>query len=186
MARVKKADKNKSEKIKAIKAVFSGEGVLSNSKEAANLYGTSRFGEILEGKVHYSLVEALYLVQKGKMNVHVKSRKLSFQKFMNLCLEIDNRIQTKFLVFRDMRNRGYIVKTALKFGAEFRVYNKGVKPGEDHALWILYPVHENNSLTWHDFSAKNRVAHSTKKNLLIGIVDEEGDVTYYQVSWIKP
>jgi len=37
-----------------------------------------------------------------------------------------------------------------------------------------------------DFSAKNRVAHSTKKNLLIGIVDEENDVTYYEISWVKP
>ena len=85
-----------------------------------------------------------------------------------------------------MRNRGFIVQPALKFGAEFRVYARGVKPGQDHAKWILYPVSENSSLTWHDFSAKNRVAHSTKKNLLIGIVDEEQDVTYYEIRWIKP
>ncbi|MBU1252016.1 MAG: tRNA-intron lyase, partial [Nanoarchaeota archaeon] len=38
----------------------------------------------------------------------------------------------------------------------------------------------------HDFSAKNRVAHSTKKNLLLAIVDEEGDVSYYEVRWVKP
>ena len=85
-----------------------------------------------------------------------------------------------------MRNRGFIVKTALKFGADFRVYDRGVKPGEDHARWILYPVFETSSLTWHDFSAKNRVAHSTKKNLLMGVVDEEEDVTYYEIRWIKP
>jgi tRNA-intron endonuclease len=41
-------------------------------------------------------------------------------------------------------------------------------------------------MTWHDFSAKNRIAHSTKKNLLIAIVDEEGDVSYYEVSWKRP
>ena len=74
----------------------------------------------------------------------------------------------------------------MKFGAEFRVYDKGIKPGQDHARWILYPVKESEILTWHDFSAKNRVAHSTRKNLLIGIVDEERDITYYEISWIKP
>ena len=47
-------------------------------------------------------------------------------------------------------------------------------------------VKESDTLTWHDFSAKNRVAHSTKKNLLIGIVDEEGDCTFYEVGWVKP
>ena len=85
-----------------------------------------------------------------------------------------------------MRDRGYIVKTALKFGADFRIYDRGVKPGEDHAKWIVYPVHESESLTWYEFAAKNRVAHSTKKKLLIGIVDDEGDVTYYEIKWIRP
>ena len=79
-----------------------------------------------------------------------------------------------------------LTKTALKFGADFRVYDRGIKPGEDHAKWVVYPVHEGETLTWHDFSAKNRVAHSTKKRLLIGVVDDEGDVTYYVVKWMKP
>ena len=34
--------------------------------------------------------------------------------------------------------------------------------------------------------AKNRVAHSTKKNLLIAIVDEEAKVSYYEIRWIQP
>ena len=87
---------------------------------------------------------------------------------------------------RDRGSRGYIVKTALKFGADFRVYDRGVKPGEDHARWVVYPVHEGSVLTWYEFAAKNRVAHSTKKRLMLGIVDDEGDVTYYEVRWMRP
>ena len=74
------------------------------------------------------------------------------------------------------------MKTALKFGAEFRVYEKR----KNHSKWILFPVSENKSITWQDFSAKNRVAHSTKKNLLIAIVDEETKVSYYEIRWIQP
>lgn len=95
-------------------------------------------------------------------------------------------IWIRFVVFKDLRNRGYIVKTALKFGADFRVYERGVKPGEDHAKWIVYPVTEGSEITWYEFAAKNRVAHSTKKRLLIAIVDEEGDVTYYEIRWTRP
>ena len=78
------------------------------------------------------------------------------------------------------------MKTALKFGADFRVYDRGIKPGEDHAKWIVYPVNETSYLTWYEFAAKNRVAHSTKKRLLIAIVDEEGSVTYYEIRWVRP
>jgi tRNA-intron endonuclease len=85
-----------------------------------------------------------------------------------------------------MRARGYVVKTALKFGADFRVYDRGIKPGQAHAKWILYPVNEGDVMTWYEFAAKNRVAHSTRKNLLIGIVDSESDVTYYEVNWLRP
>ena len=89
-------------------------------------------------------------------------------------------------MFKDLRDKGYLLKTALKFGADFRVYDKGHKPGKEHAKWILYPVSESQEMTWHDFSAKNRVAHSTKKNLLIAVVDSEGDITYYEIAWRRP
>ena len=183
----KQAPQNKEkEKFKAIKAILIGESVSSNTKEAMNLYGSQRFGEISESKIIYSLPEALYLAERKRITVYEKSKKLTFQKLMEKAIEIDVKIGTKFPVFRDLRNRGYVVKTALKFGAEFRVYDKGIHPGQDHAKWILYPVRESESLTWHDFSAKNRVAHSTKKNLLIAIVDEEGEITYYQIEWTRP
>jgi len=183
----KKEQAEKTEgKAKMIKAVFTGESVSSNTKEAINLYGKSRFGEMVEGKVQYSLAEALFLQEQGKLNVYEKGKKLSQKKFLEKLKKLDTKIETKYIVFKDLRKRGYIVKTALKFGAEFRIYEKGKFPGEEHAKWILYPVRETDTLTWHDFSAKNRVAHSTKKRLLIAVVDEENDVTYYEVAWTRP
>ena len=92
----------------------------------------------------------------------------------------------RYAVFKDLRERGYVVKTALKFGADFRVYDRGVKPGEDHARWVVYPVSEGSTLTWHEFAAKNRVAHSTKKKLLLAVVDNEGDVSYWESGWLRP
>ena len=180
-----KKEKNTSSKA-AIKAVLSGERVFSNSQEAFSLYEQSRFGEPVEGKIYYSLVEALYLLEKGKLALQSGKKKLAFDAFMGKAEEVEKNFHVRFVVYRDMRNRGYIVKTALKFGADFRIYERGVKPGEEHAKWILYPVYESSGLTWHEFAAKNRVAHSTKKRLLIGIVDDENDVTYYEVGWRKP
>ena len=160
--------------------------IFSNSNLAFSLYEKSRFGEKKRNKVEYSFAEAIYLLRKKKIEIFSGKNKLGEIALIKKAKKQDKRISIKLPVFTDLRNKGYIVKTALKFGAEFRVYDKGVKPGEDHAKWILYPVKESESHSWYDFAAKNRVAHSAKKNLLIGIVDEEEDVTYYEVSWLKP
>jgi tRNA-intron endonuclease, archaea type len=172
-----------------IKAVFANERVLVEScDETRELYNQSRYGTFLEGgKLQLSLLEALYLLEKNKIEIFLsKNKAMDFEQFLKKATKLEPNFWIRYCVFKDMRNRGYIIKTALKFGADFRVYDRGVKPGEDHARWIIYPVHEGATLTWYEFAAKNRVAHSTKKRLMIGIVDDEGDVTYYEIKWLKP
>lgn len=177
----------KSEKF--VEALFVGERVIAeNSDMSRELYDKGRFGYPLpDGKFQLSLVEAFYLLKKGKVNIKdYRGKVLNDRLFLRRAKKYDLKFWVRYSVFNDLRNRGYIVKTALKFGADFRVYPRGVKPGEDHAKWIVYPVHESEVLTWYDFAAKNRVAHSTRKKLLMAIVDEEGDVTYYEIRWLKP
>lgn len=168
-------------------AVFSEKHVIAPNEGAArSMYDKSRFGSLVENKIQYSLHEALYLLEKGKLDVLDNKKKMSAEDFIRKASKSEPGFSIRYAVFKDLRSRGYIVKTALKFGADFRVYDRGIKPGEDHAKWIVYPVHEGESLTWYEFSAKNRVAHSTKKRLLLGIVDDETAVTYYECKWIRP
>jgi len=169
-----------------IKAYILGERVSSNSSDAYSLYEKSSFGEKKDGKIIYSPTEALFLAEKNKMDIFSNNKKLSHEELIKKFKKIDKKIQTKYPVFKDLREKGYVVKTALKFGAEFRVYEKGARVGEKHSKWIVFTDYESKTFSWQEFSSKNRVAHSTKKNLLIAIVDEEGDITYYEVRWIKP
>lgn len=169
-----------------IKSYIIGEIVSTNSSRAYSLYEKSSFGKKREDKIIYSPTETLFLVEKNKIEVLSKNKKLSSEELMRKFKRIDKKIQIKYPVFKDLREKGYVVKTALKFGAEFRVYEKGKKIGESHSKWIVFTDYESKGLTWQEFSSKNRVAHSTKKNLLLAIVDEEGDITYYEVKWIKP
>jgi tRNA-intron endonuclease len=172
-----------------IKAELSDDNVITeNSDEARNLFRQGVYGSELEdGRVQLSLIESMYLLEKKKLDViDGRGKDVNKDAFLKRARKLEGNFKTRFAVYRDIRDRGYIIKTALKFGADFRVYERGVKPGEDHAKWIIYPVRETDSLTWYDFAAKNRVAHSTKKRLLIGIVDEENDVTYYEIRWVRP
>jgi len=170
-----------------IKASLISEKIVSNTAEAQSLFAINRFGEKAGEKILYSLFEALYLIHDKKMELYdFRGKKLSMPEILGKFERIDKKFHTKYFVFKDLRKKGYVIKTALKFGAEFRVYEKGKKINEEHAKWILFPVSENQTMTWQDFSAKNRVAHSTKKNLLIAVVDDEGDVSYYEVKWSRP
>jgi len=184
---LKSSEKNTEVKEEKIKAVFATERVITEAVGTAKeLYDKSRYGEIVSNKIHYSLHEALYLFERGKMDIYDGKKLLGLDNFVKKARKVEPTFWVRYSVFRDLRNRGYIVKTALKFGADFRVYERGIKPGEDHAKWIVYPVHEGGSMTWYEFASKNRVAHSTRKRLLLGIVDDEGSVTYYECKWVRP
>lgn len=173
----------------AIKTLFARERILTApSVEVKELFEQGRYGSLQHGnRLQLSLLEGLYLLEKERIEVYDGRKKLlEYEDFLARAKRFEKNFWIRYTVYRDLRERGYIVKTALKFGADFRVYDRGVKPGEDHAKWIVYPVFEGESLTWYEFSAKNRVAHSTKKRLLIAAVDDEADVTYWEVKWIRP
>jgi tRNA-intron endonuclease, archaea type len=152
-------------------------------------YDRSNFGEIHGVKtkrIELGLPEALYLMERDKLVVFSGKTKLDLEKFVRNARKAEKHFWTRYRVYRELRTRGYTLKTALKFGADFRVYRRGVKMGEDHAKWVLFCTAESDSLTWRQFSAMNRVANSTRKHLLVGVVDDDGDVTYYEIRWKKP
>lgn len=185
----KEASKEKEEKTQTIRADFVGDKVLTEISDASReLYNQSRYGSLLDnGKLQLSLIEALYLMEKNTIEIYKsKNKKIGFDEFSKKAKKQEPNFWIRYCVFRDIRNRGYIIKTALKFGADFRVYDRGVKPGEDHAKWIVYPVYEGSTLTWYEFAAKNRVAHSTRKRLLLAVVDEESSVSYWETRWLRP
>ena len=145
------------------------------------------FGELKDNKLFLSLYEANFLLFKKKISIILsKDKKMNSIEFYKKCSKLDKNFFVKSVVYNDLRSRGYTIKTALKYGAEFRVYDKGITPGKDHAKWIIFPVSEKEKFSWYEFSAKNRVAHSTRKKLLIAVVDEEQTPTYYEINWLKP
>src|SRR3989338_7975110 len=186
LAEAKQEEKKSKEPIKVY--LSQERAITENTDAARELYNQSRYGRLLaDGRVQLALTEATYLLERARIILlDGRGRAVKAEQFLKKASKLHKNFWARYSVFKDIRDRGYIIKTALKFGADFRVYDRGVKPGEDHAKWIVYPVHESGHLTWYEFAAKNRVAHSTKKRLLIGVVDDEGDVSYWEVRWMRP
>lgn len=154
-----------------------GKSFYSNKNEAIKLANESFLGELKSGKVIYNIYEVLYLLEKKYAQLLKGKKPLNFEKLIN-SLNHNN-----YLVFRDLRNKGHIVKEGLKFGSDFRVYEKGKKPGKDHASYLLLIVDSNKKMDLKDFAAKSRIANTTNKKLLLAIIDSEEDFNYYEVGW---
>lgn len=157
-----------------------GNSFSSNTKEAVDLASTSYIGEIKNGKVIYSLFEVLYLLEKNKAQLlDSKEKNIPFKELMSK----NEKHQEIYLTFKDLRDKGHILKEGLKFGTDFRVYKKGDKPGKDHAKYLLYAISQSSKINLKEIASKSRVAHSTNKTLLLAIIDAEEDINYYEIKW---
>ena len=145
------------------------------------------YGKESDGGLDLSFVESLYLVKKSRLEVRKGKTKLSFNKLLVQALKLDKRIHEKYIVYKDMRDRGLVVKTGFKFGCDFRVYGRGVKvkkgpkTAAEHTKWVVYTVPEDYTCSFQELSRAVRLAHSIRAEMLWAIVDSENNVTYYSV-----
>ena len=52
--------------------------------------------------------ETLYLLYTKKLCLKKSKKEIDFDSFMNICQNEDPEILTKFLIYRDLRTRGYV------------------------------------------------------------------------------
>ncbi|MBS3075472.1 tRNA-intron lyase [Candidatus Pacearchaeota archaeon] len=154
--------------------------LFSSSQKAFTLENVKKLGEKRDNQIVYSEFEALYLVETYNAQIIKNNKILSNHEIIKLFSK-EKSFLTKYYVFKELRKKGYIVKAGLKFGGDFRVYEKN----NPHAKYICYPF-SSEKIDIKDLISKTRVAHSTGKKLLLAFVDKEDDVLFYEIDWIKP
>jgi tRNA-intron endonuclease len=97
-----------------IKAYLLKETVSSNDSLAFSIQDKNLFGERSNDKIIYSLPEALFLLEKNKIEIFSKNKKLTKQELIDKFSKIDKRFQIRYSVFKDLREKGYIVKTKIR------------------------------------------------------------------------
>ena len=151
------------------------------SKRPIALHEKSKFGKI---EVILSLIEACYLLEKGRLDIYEDDVECSLGYLIDLLKE--QELYGKYVVYRDLKDRGFVIKTGFKYGSEFRLYNRGRGPGEEHSDYLVKIIFENYNIDALDFASYVRVSHGVNKKLLLAIVDEDFDITYYNVEWTRP
>jgi len=128
-----------------------------------------------------SLAEALYLLENGRLRIFREDGSLVADSELREIAEREYRLfNDLYLVYKDLRDKGYVVKPGMKFGADFAVYQYG--PGIDHAPFIVHVVPSNAKLDPIEIVRAGRLSHTVKKKFVIATISG-GKVNYYVFSW---
>ena len=128
-------------------------------------------------------VEGLYLLNKKKVTVNdINGSKITFTDLMDrLSREIEG-FEAKYSVYRELREKGYVVTPGIKYGCDFAVYEHG--PGLDHAPYVMQIHGSDESLDAAEIVKSGLLAATVRKSF-IKAVEIEGDIRFLEFNWWK-
>jgi len=139
--------------------------------------------------------EVLYLMYSNKLTLskprgrtskridHVET--IPFTDYVTFALTRDDNAWTRFLIFRDLRSRGYVVREGFGFPIDFRVYERG-DYGNKAAKYIVFGLNEGKTMTAHELKKNVDQMSTMGKEAVVAVVERRGEVIYYKVGKWRP
>lgn len=126
--------------------------------------------------------EALYLAHAGKLQLKDKAGKdVSFEKMAEITQTQARDAWTKFIIYRDLRSRGYVVREGFGFGTDLRVYERGDYP-KKAAQYVVFALDEGIEKGIDDLQRSVKEMAKMGKEAIIAVIERRGEVIYYKVS----
>ena len=173
---------------KIMKAILRDKTVLVSSSEDINELAQRGYGTKEDKKLQLTLVEALFLVSKGIIQVETAvkktSRPLSFQQLLTHYRTFDDNAWAKYLIYRDLRSRGYVTREGFGLGIDFRAYERG-EYGIATAKYLVCGMQEGQPVKLEELTRTLKHAQSQKKELVIAVLNRRGETVYYALSTLN-
>jgi tRNA-intron endonuclease len=172
------------EEIEPVEIVFSdGKGYVdkdnSDKISQQGFYGT----RLDDGRLELIPVEILHLLERRRIVAKTPDGAVVAADYVvNSLLSASPSLWTDYLVFRDLRSRGYAVRQGFGAGLGFRVYARGDKPGTANANQLVYVLREGAPISLHDLDMVTEAALAARKKLVFALVDQNGEVNFYRVA----
>ena len=126
--------------------------------------------------------EALYLVYGKKMLLRDgRGNDVGFERLAELAQKKSGDSWTKFVIYRDLRSRGYIVREGFGFGTDLRVYERGDYPKKP-AKYVVFALDEGIEKGMADLQKSVKEMAKMGKEAIIAVIERRGEVIYYKVS----
>ncbi|MFW9830545.1 MAG: tRNA-intron lyase [Candidatus Thorarchaeota archaeon] len=151
---------------------------------AAVLYEAGYYGTMkAQGQLDLEPEEVLLLARRQRIQVSdTKGNELEFSDLLEQLAEGRPGLWTRFLVYSDLRSRGYVVRTGYGKGLLFRVYPRGAKLNEATAKYFVCAISEGTPLNVAELDSFSKQAKRNRKKLMLAVLDRQGETTYYLVS----
>ena len=141
------------------------------------------FGEIEKNFLILESFETLYLLYTKRLILKKNKKQIDFDYYLGLCQKTDSEILTKFLIYRDLRSRGYVVKDGFGFGSDFRVYERGHYK-QKGAKFLIFGLNEGQQEKMGKLQKKIKEITQMGKEPIIAVIERRGEVIYYKINQI--
>lgn len=164
-----------------------GDSITADTTDQSMTYLGRGYGEKDEdtGKIILHPCEALYLLERQRIHVTTENNQtVNFNQLVKTLKKINPTIWTDYVVFRDLRKRGYVVKEGFGPDFRFRVFERGCYE-TDTAKFLVMPVVEGKNVDVETLRHLLAVCRGLKKKLILSVVDRRNEVVYYLSSLVE-
>jgi tRNA-intron endonuclease len=155
--------------------------VVADPSEAGTVYGHGYFGTVDAGRLSLDRFESVYLLEMGRLEVvDERGAAVDWSELFRAATRAEAGFAVRYVVYRDLRQRGYVVRASPP-PVSFAVLPRGgVLHKTPSKFWVEALTERLPFDLAKIFDLADR-AQGAKKSLLLALVDEESDLTYYRV-----
>lgn len=140
------------------------------------IYDTGFFGRPKDDYLELTLIESVYLHYKGRITVELDGKNLDIEDLIYKSSRRMDNFEVKYIVYKDLRERGYYIKPGV---TDFRVYPRGGRPGSTPSKYFVQALSERQILPLPQLIRQVETTDNLKKEMILAVVDEESDITFY-------
>jgi tRNA-intron endonuclease len=166
-----------------VEASLKETAVTVSSKDGVEEFSSKGYGVTEEGKLQLTFYEALFLLGKHAIEVtdEETKRKIAFQDLLKRFQSVDKDAWVRYLIYRDLRSRGYVAREGFGLGIDFRVYERG-DYGRETAKHLIFGIQEGQPVSVEKLARTQRYVQNLKKNLVLAVINRRGEIVYYSLS----
>jgi len=165
--------------------------VVWNIQESRDLFANGYFGKPIgiskpnpndiNVPLILDLIEGCYLQETSKIKIVKNGKKVSLNALIKICKKEYHNFDKKFQVYKDFREKGYVINPGIKFGSDFAVYKKG--PGIDHEPYLVQVYKKNVYISSTAVVLAGRLSNSVKKQFILARPHGKDKFDYLSLDW---
>ena len=164
-----------------ISAKLINEKIIVIDPKMQNILTERGFGESEKDNLILDPIETLYLLYNNKLELKKVNKTIIFDELIQKYIQKNDDTLIRFLLYRDLRTKGYAVKDGFGFGSDFRVYERGTYGLKD-ARYVIFVFNEGTQQKIGKLYKNIDEITKMGKEPIIAVIERRGEIIYYKIN----